>query len=96
MNPAPSYMHYVYILKSKRSKWVYIGCTSDLDKRINEHNSGESTATRPYLPLEIVYYEAYRSKKDAFEREKHLKQHGNALGLLKKRIQQSLVEEGAG
>jgi putative endonuclease len=83
-------MYYVYLLKSKKTEWVYIGYTSDLRKRVEEHRSGKSLTTRRYLPIELVYYEAYRSATDAMKREKTLKKYGNVIGLLKKRIVNSI------
>ena len=95
MNPAPPKMHYVYLLKSAKNNWIYIGFTSNLRRRIEEHNLGKDYSTRKYLPIDLVYYEAYRSENDAKNREKCLKQHGNALRLLKRRIKNSL-SGGAG
>jgi len=89
-------MYYVYLLKSKKTKWVYIGYTSNLRKRIEEHRARKNLTTKRYLPIELVYYEAYRSADDAVKREKTLKKYGNVIGLLKKRIVNSLKEEGAG
>ncbi len=90
MNPALPKFYYVYILKSKNHDRLYIGCTSDLIKRFNEHNSGKCFSTKSYLPVEIVYYEAYLSKTDAFDREKKLKHFGSGVAKLKKRIENSL------
>jgi predicted GIY-YIG superfamily endonuclease len=42
------------------------------------------------LPIELVYYEAYKSKEDAKNREKQLKRYGNALLFLKKRTKNCL------
>jgi len=36
-------MHYVYVLKSKNDNNLYIGCTDDLRKRVDEHNSGKTS-----------------------------------------------------
>ncbi|HPJ16638.1 MAG TPA: GIY-YIG nuclease family protein [Candidatus Woesebacteria bacterium] len=67
-------MYYVYILRSlKRSNWLYKGVTSDLKRRLLEHNSGKNFSTAPYVPLKLIYYEAYLLKKDAEAREKYLK-----------------------
>jgi putative endonuclease len=95
MNPAPPKFYYVYLLKNHKRNWTYIGCTSDLVKRFEEHNSGECFSTKSYLPLELVYYEAYLSKSDAFNREKKLKHFGSSVTKLKQRIKNSL-EGGAG
>ena len=66
-------VYYVYVLRSLRDKKFYTGFTSDLRKRIREHFSGESFATKSRLPLELVYYEAHKNNKDAFSRERFLK-----------------------
>jgi predicted GIY-YIG superfamily endonuclease len=63
---------------------------------LRQHYSGKSYTTRRYLPVELVYYEAYLSLLDAQQREKRLKHHGNALKQLKKRISRSLNKGGAG
>jgi len=81
-------MFYVYMLKG-RENHIYIGYTCDLRKRLKEHQEGHTYTTRRFLPIQLVYYEAYQSKKDALQREKHLKQYGNSLTHLKKRIQNS-------
>ena len=52
-------MYYVYILKSNKDDNLYIGYTNDLRRRLKEHNTSFSKATKSRLPLELVYYEAY-------------------------------------
>jgi len=98
MNPAPPKFYYVYLLKSCKKDWIYIGFTSDLSKRLQQHCSGKNYSTRKYLPVELVYYEVFRSIDDAKNREKSLKHYGNALRLLKKRINFSLniIHKSAG
>ncbi|MFA4819318.1 MAG: GIY-YIG nuclease family protein [Patescibacteria group bacterium] len=67
-------MYYVYLLKSKRKvDWHYIGYTSNLEKRFKEHQNGLSKSTKPYRPLELIFYEAYKSKSDAKRREAYFK-----------------------
>ncbi|MCL5782238.1 MAG: GIY-YIG nuclease family protein [Patescibacteria group bacterium] len=43
-------MYYVYILQSKANQSYYIGVTSDLKRRLKDHNSGNSkyTSTSAY------------------------------------------------
>lgn len=84
MNPVTPSFTYVYVLRSETSGRLYTGCTSDLRKRLAEHNSGKSTYTKGRGPFELIYYEAYRNSKDAFAREKHLKS-GPGKNYLKQR-----------
>ena len=88
-------MHYVYFLKSKKSKETYIGFTSNLKLRLNQHNEGMSSSTKNGVPWELVYYEAYRNINDARRRERMLKYDGRGKAMLKKRIEQSLSQKGA-
>ena len=53
--------------------FIYIGFTEKLKQRVNDHNSGYSKATKAYLPLELIHYEAYKNIKDAKRREAYLK-----------------------
>ncbi len=84
-------MHYVYVLKSKKDDKLYIGCTADLKRRLLEHNAKLSKATSYRTPLQLVYYEAYFSSKDAKTREKRLKRFSGSYTHLKRRIEDSLI-----
>jgi len=64
---------YVYILRSIKNGSYYIGYTRDLVKRIAQHNSGLSQATKPFKPYELIAYEAFLDEKDAKCREIYLK-----------------------
>lgn len=86
-------MYYFYVLKSKKDGKLYYGCTNDLKKRLEEHNDGKSTWTKNRGPFKIVYYEAYLSKEDAYQREHNIKLRSNAFTGLKRRIIKS-VENG--
>ena len=74
-------MFYVYVLKSSKNGDIYIGRTDDLRKRLKYHNSGLARATKPNRPWKLIYYEAYKSKKDAILRERQLKNHRAKLDL---------------
>lgn len=84
-------MHYIYVLKSKKDGKLYIGYTVDLRRRLLEHNAKTSTATAYRTPLELIYYEAYLSSKDAKNREKKLKNFSGSYTHLKRRIEDSLI-----
>jgi len=84
-------MFYLYILKSKKDNNLYIGSTNDLKKRLVEHNKGLVFSTKLRKPLELIYYEAYKSEKDARIRESNLKLRSRAFVQLKKRIKESIL-----
>ncbi|MFA6016710.1 MAG: GIY-YIG nuclease family protein [Patescibacteria group bacterium] len=65
--------YYVYILQSLKNNSLYIGYTSDLKKRFKEHNSGQSQATKPFIPYKLIFYEAFLNRIDAKNREVYLK-----------------------
>ena len=65
--------YYVYILQSLKNNSLYIGCTSDLRKRFQEHNSGKNLATKPFIPYRLIFYEAFLNRIDAKNREEYLK-----------------------
>ena len=80
-------MFYNYILQSKKNKSLYMGYTKDLKKRLIEHNKGLNKSTRPYLPWELIYYEACINKKDAKRREHYLKT-SQGRRLVKRRLKE--------
>jgi predicted GIY-YIG superfamily endonuclease len=65
---------YVYILRSRKSvERVYVGCTSDLQRRLKEHNDGEADATYKHRPWYIDVAVWFHDKQRAIEFEKYLK-----------------------
>jgi putative endonuclease len=75
-------MFYTYLLRSKIKKWFYIGSTKDLRRRLNEHNNGMVKSTSPYLPFDLIYYEAYTNYTLARKREIELKKKGQQKEIL--------------
>jgi putative endonuclease len=69
------YIFHIYVLYSQKFDKIYIGYTSDLQKRIGEHNSGRSRFTKSYMPWELVYSEEIPTRSFAMKREKELKSH---------------------
>ncbi len=86
-------MYYVYILKSKKDNHLYVGYTHDLKKRITMHKLGKVSATKYRKPIELIYYEAYKSPRDAHKREAMLKLFSKSWVQLKKRINNSLEQK---
>ncbi|MDD2753162.1 MAG: GIY-YIG nuclease family protein [Candidatus Portnoybacteria bacterium] len=79
-------MHYVYLLKSEKENWKYIGSCADLRKRFFEHSGGKVRSTKSRKPYMLEYYEAYASKATALKREIELKSNNSEREKLYKRI----------
>ena len=75
-------MYYVYRLKSiKHTGETYIGVTSDLQRRLDEHNRGDSFYTARYAPWLVTNYFAFDDKDLASKFEQYLKtSSGRAFG----------------
>ena len=83
----------LYVLQHTVTKQLYVGVTNNLQRRLGEHNSNQQTATtRKNGEWILIYAEAYRSKEDAYQRERKLKHHGSGMKKLKERIQRSMLE----
>ena len=78
-------MYYVYILKSSKSGKYYVGWTSDLKRRFQEHNQGLSFATKPYTPWKLVFYASFENQKLAKDFELYLKS-GSGKAFTNKRL----------
>ena len=63
----------VYAIKSLSHKFIYVGLTNNLDRRINDHNSGYNQSTKHYKPFELIYSESFSDRISARKREKELK-----------------------
>ncbi len=66
-------MFVVYILWSPSNAKFYIGQTSNLDRRIHEHNAGQSNSTKSGRPWSLVYCENYKTRSDSVKRERQIK-----------------------
>jgi len=65
--------HWVYILRCSDDT-LYTGYTTDLERRLREHNAGEAAKyTRGRTPVEIVYRERFMSRGAALSREHEIK-----------------------
>ncbi|MDP2665598.1 MAG: GIY-YIG nuclease family protein [bacterium] len=66
-------MFYVYLIKSTRYDWVYVGSTSNLENRLHEHNAGAVRSTKFRRPYVLIYSETFDKIGDARRREKSIK-----------------------
>ncbi len=66
-------MYFVYVLKSDIFDRTYTGMTSNLEKRLRQHNNSENKSTKAYVPWRLIYKEEFDSRFEARKREKYLK-----------------------
>lgn len=66
---------FVYILGSAREddRRTYVGWTTDLDRRLEQHNSGTGAKSTRGRSWALLYAERYETRHDAMSREWHLK-----------------------
>ncbi|MEM6650256.1 MAG: GIY-YIG nuclease family protein [Pseudomonadota bacterium] len=64
-----------YIMANRKNGTLYVGVTSDLSARIEQHKSGEgSHFTGKYGCTKLVWYEEFSDMSAALQREKRLKE----------------------
>lgn len=81
-------MNYIYILKCNDNT-LYTGWTTDLDKRLEVHNTGKGAKyTKARLPVTLVYYEQFPTKAEAMKREAEIKRlsRKQKLKLIKEKV----------
>jgi len=81
---------FLYILESETTGRFYIGSTDDLDRRLAEHQRGQTPSTRGRGPWKLVYTEKFVSLLEAHRRELEIK-HWKSSKLI-----QSLIRSSAG
>jgi putative endonuclease len=79
-------MFLVYIIHSKKLNKFYVGFTTDLEHRLQQHNSGLSTFTSRGIPWEIVHVFHVSSEHEARMLEKKIKGRGIKRFLLDNNI----------
>ena len=63
----------VYILRSDKDGELYKGITEDIQRRLEEHNSGKSRFTSSKTPWQLVYQKERPNTREAMIEEKRLK-----------------------
>jgi len=66
-------MFFVYVISSKKRKYIYVGLTQNVEERIFRHNSGWEKTTMAYIPFELILEEKFTYRIEARKREKQLK-----------------------
>ena len=65
--------YFFYILRSLKNNKLYLGYTTDLKKRLKQHNSGSELATKPNIPYEMIHFSGFKNMKDAKNMETYYK-----------------------
>jgi putative endonuclease len=69
---------WLYILASKPRGTLYVGVTSNISKRLHEHQSGLNDFTARYDVKSLVYFERHATMPLAIQREKNIKHWSRA------------------
>ena len=81
--------YFVYVLKSIKNNFHYIGHTYDLKERLLIHNKKKVRSTKGHAPFKIIYTESFATRSEACKREMYFKQAtGNIC------LRQYLIERG--
>lgn len=80
-------MYYVYVLISEFFPKTYTGITDNPERRLKQHNSGNSSFTQNYKPWSLIYLEDCIDRIAARKREKYFK---SAAG--RRRMKKELFE----
>ncbi|AEM70943.1 Excinuclease ABC C subunit domain protein [Allomuricauda ruestringensis DSM 13258] len=66
-------MFYTYALNSLERNYIYVGITSDIERRVKEHNLGKNKTTRPYRPFVLIFKKEFKTRLEARVEEIKLK-----------------------
>lgn len=68
---------FVYLVRCRDGS-LYTGITTDIERRIKEHNDGAAAAayTRSRRPVTLVYHERVKNRSVAAKREAEIKKMG--------------------
>jgi len=80
-------MNYVYTLKSANDEY-YLGSTSNLERRLIEHNSGKTKGIKYKLPAELVFSQSYENITETRNIERKLKKFKS------RKILEQIITEG--
>ncbi|MDP2088396.1 MAG: GIY-YIG nuclease family protein [Flavobacteriaceae bacterium] len=79
--------YYIYILKCSDNS-LYVGITSDIERRVMEHNAGKypDAYTHDRRPVTLVFYQDFTEPNRAIDFEKKIKKWSRAK-------KQALIDE---
>lgn len=66
-------LYYVYTLLSQKDNKFYIGFSTEVFGRTDDHNAGRNVSTARRGPFDLIHFEAFLSKADALRRKRYFK-----------------------
>lgn len=63
----------VYAIRSEVDGRIYVGFTSDINKRLRQHNLGKTKSTKGYRPWILIYVREVLGRIEARQLEKYYK-----------------------
>ena len=66
---------FVYVLGSRRNnqRLTYVGWTTDVERRLQQHNSGRGAKSTRGRQWTLLHFERCKTREEAMSREWHLK-----------------------
>lgn len=80
--------NFVYVLGcvDARGHKTYVGWTTDLDRRLEQHNTGTGARSTRGRQWVLLYAERYQTRNEAMSREWHLKRDRRLRKMLAENI----------
>ena len=66
-------MFSVYVLRSEKTGRRYVGSSQDVEARLQQHNRGQSLATKHGIPWKLIHQEGFPTRAEAARRERFSK-----------------------
>ena len=79
--------YFVYLIGNCKYKRLttYAGYTNNLKRRIDLHNSGKGAKFTKGRTWKLIYYEKFKTKKEAMLRENYIKKNRKLRNLIKRK-----------
>jgi putative endonuclease len=69
-------MHWVYVIRSRKTGTYHIDTTGAIEEKLEEHNKGKIRTTQLSTPWELVFKEGFENWTDAVAKEKQIQSIG--------------------
>jgi putative endonuclease len=66
-------MFFAYVIKSETADVYYKGHCENLERRLEQHNSGNTRSIKGFIPFRMEYFESFSTREEAIKREKYFK-----------------------